>query len=170
MSESAVSTRRTTCVRTSPRAGSSSTGASTTEAPGATRVVIAASNFLGPFTAGLVIDHGGYRLAFLVMALLPLVCWYWVRTVQELPPVIVSPQQPKSRAWDLVTEPLFRRLLRPTLALADLDVLLPHEQAMFGSESWSRWSGRSSADGARVTIDSGTGDSASRRERSATSR
>jgi len=71
----------------------------------------AISNFIGPFTAGLVIDHGGYRLAFLVMALLPAVSWFWVRTVQELPPVITAPQHKKSRAWDLVTDPPFRRLL-----------------------------------------------------------
>jgi MFS family permease len=31
----------------------------------------AVSNFLGPFTAGLMIDHGGFRLAFLLMATLP---------------------------------------------------------------------------------------------------
>jgi MFS family permease len=71
----------------------------------------AVSNFIGPFTAGLVIDHGGYRLAFMVMALLPLVSWFWVRTVQELPPVIAPPQQKKSRAWDLFADPRFRRLL-----------------------------------------------------------
>lgn len=71
----------------------------------------AVSNFLGPFTAGLVIDHGGYRLAFLVMAVLPLVCWFWVRDVTELPPVIARAGARKSRAWDLLGEPMFRRLL-----------------------------------------------------------
>lgn len=71
----------------------------------------AVSNFVGPFTAGLVIDHGGYRLAFLALALLPLVCWFWVRTVHELPPVIAPPRQKKVRAWDLFADPLFRRLL-----------------------------------------------------------
>ncbi len=71
----------------------------------------AISNFLGPFSAGLVIDHGGYRMAFMLMAALPLMSWFWVRTVQELPPVIRSAQQKKSRAWDLMGEPMFRRLL-----------------------------------------------------------
>lgn len=71
----------------------------------------AVSNFLGPFSAGLVIDHGGYRLAFLVMAVLPLVCWFWVRDVTELPPVIAPAGARKSRAWDLLREPMFRRLL-----------------------------------------------------------
>jgi MFS family permease len=71
----------------------------------------AVSNFIGPFTAGLVIDHGGYRLAFMVMALFPLVSWFWVRTVQELPPLVSPPRQKKGRAWDLFAEPMFRRLL-----------------------------------------------------------
>jgi MFS family permease len=71
----------------------------------------AISNFLGPFSAGLVIDHGGFRLAFMVMATLPLMSWFWVRSVRELPPVIRSEEQKKSRAWDLMREPMFRRLL-----------------------------------------------------------
>jgi MFS family permease len=71
----------------------------------------AVSNFLGPFTAGLVIDHGGYRLAFFVLAMLPVVSWFWVRKVPELPPVVAPPQHAKSRAWDLFADPLFRRLL-----------------------------------------------------------
>jgi MFS family permease len=36
----------------------------------------AVSNFLGPFTAGLLIDHGSFRLAFLAMAALPLISWF----------------------------------------------------------------------------------------------
>ncbi len=71
----------------------------------------AVSNFIGPFTAGLVIDHGGYRLAFLMLALLPLVSWFWVRTVQELPPIVAPSRQKKDKAWDLVADPVFRRLL-----------------------------------------------------------
>lgn len=71
----------------------------------------AISNFLGPFSAGLVIDHGGFRLAFMLMATLPLMSWFWVRSVRELPPVIRSEEQKKSRAWDLMREPMFRRLL-----------------------------------------------------------
>jgi MFS family permease len=71
----------------------------------------AVSNFLGPFTAGLVIDHGGYRLAFLALALMPIASWLWIRTVPELPPVAVSPRHGKGRAWDLFADPLFRRLL-----------------------------------------------------------
>jgi MFS family permease len=71
----------------------------------------AASNFLGPFTAGLMIDHGGFRAAFLTLALLPLVCWFWVRTVRELAPLSGPAEHRKERTWDLLREPAFRRLL-----------------------------------------------------------
>ena len=71
----------------------------------------AASNFLGPFAAGLMIDHGGFRLAFLLMAALPLISWFWIKSVPDLPPVVRTQGQEKTRAWDLVREPLFRRLL-----------------------------------------------------------
>lgn len=69
------------------------------------------SNFLGPFAAGLVIDHAGFRWAFLVMAVLPLLAWAWIRGAHEAP----LPPQPanagRQRAWDLLREPMFRRLL-----------------------------------------------------------
>jgi MFS family permease len=71
----------------------------------------AVSNFLGPFTAGLMIDLGGFRPAFLLMAALPLVSWFWVRSVRELPPIVRSADQPAGTAWDLAREPMFRRLL-----------------------------------------------------------
>lgn len=71
----------------------------------------AISNFLGPFCAGLVIDHGGFRLAFLLMAALPLLSWLWVRTAQELPPIVRSAEHHQGKAWDLLREPMFRRLL-----------------------------------------------------------
>lgn len=70
----------------------------------------AVSNFLGPFTAGLMIDQGGFRPAFLLMAALPLISWFWVRSVRELEP-LVRPQGPAQTAWGLAREPLFRRLL-----------------------------------------------------------
>lgn len=69
------------------------------------------SNFLGPFVAGLMIDHAGFRWAFAVMAVLPLVSWAWIRGAHETP----LPEPPASagrqRAWDLVGDPMFRRLL-----------------------------------------------------------
>jgi MFS family permease len=71
----------------------------------------AVSNFLGPFAAGLMIDHAGFRAAFLLLALLPLVAWLWVRTTTELPPVIRAEGSHHGAAWNLLREPMFRRLL-----------------------------------------------------------
>jgi MFS family permease len=70
----------------------------------------AASNFLGPFASGLVIDHFGYRAAFLLLAVLAVSSWLWTRTARELPPEPAH-AGPPGRAWDLLREPLFRRLM-----------------------------------------------------------
>ncbi|HXD39433.1 MAG TPA: MFS transporter [Ramlibacter sp.] len=100
----------------------------------------AASNFLGPFSAGLMIDHGGFRSAFLLMAALPLVSWFWVRTARELPPVIRPEGHSGNRAWDLLSEPMFRRLLLVNWLLASCwDVhtfvlpVLGHERGLSAS-------------------------------------
>ena len=77
------------------------------------------SNFLGPFAAGLLIDHAGsspnsltgYRVAFFLLALLPLGSWFLVRSTQELPPVAVTEAGTRPKAWDLLREPMFRRLM-----------------------------------------------------------
>jgi MFS family permease len=82
----------------------------------------AMSNFLGPLVAGLLIDHvglwlggeagdlSGYRAAFLLMALLPLLTWWCVRHTPDLPAdEVVEPG--KRRAWDLLRDPMMRRLL-----------------------------------------------------------
>jgi predicted MFS family arabinose efflux permease len=71
----------------------------------------AVSNFIGPLAAGLLIDHSGFRAAFLFMALLPLTSWFWVRRTVELPPVVISQGDASGRAWDLLREPLMRRLM-----------------------------------------------------------
>ena len=79
----------------------------------------AVSNFIGPFTAGLLIDHAGptpgslwgYRAAFLLMAVLPLASWFLMRSTRELPPVIALDGSHKPKAWDLLREPQFRRLM-----------------------------------------------------------
>ena len=71
----------------------------------------AVSNFIGPFAAGLAIDHGGFKLAFFLMALLPIACWLWVRRATELPPVIRPEGTEQGTAWELVKETTFRRLL-----------------------------------------------------------
>lgn len=71
----------------------------------------AVSNFLGPLTAGLLIDQSGFRAAFLFLALLPLATWLWVRRTVELPPVVPNPGAAPKKAWDLLREPLMRRLM-----------------------------------------------------------
>ena len=79
----------------------------------------AISNFIGPFSAGLLIDHAGsapgdttgYRAAFLLMAVLPVMCWFCVRPTKELPPVIAPKDGKKHGAFDLLRDPTFRRLM-----------------------------------------------------------
>lgn len=81
----------------------------------------AVGNFVGPFGAGLLIDHAGaqagdlwgFRAAFLVMALLPLAAWYLGRGVVEIEP---EPRPAglagvSGSAIDLLRAPMFRRLL-----------------------------------------------------------
>lgn len=71
----------------------------------------ALSNFVGPLTAGLLIDLGGFRLAFFVLACFPLMTWLWVHRTRELPAVSPQPGATQGRAWDLLCNPMMRRLL-----------------------------------------------------------
>lgn len=100
----------------------------------------AVSNFLGPFSAGLVIDHGGFRWAFFLMAMFPLIAWLWVRTAHELPPVVRAQGEQHGPAWHLAREPMFRRLLVVNWLLSSCwDVhtfvvpVLGHERGMSAS-------------------------------------
>ena len=108
----------------------------------------AVSNFIGPFCAGLMIDHAGsvegstegYRAAFALLAVLPLLTWFWVRDTIELPPVIAAAGGAPQRAWDLMNEPPFRRLLIVNWVLSSCwDVhtfvvpLLGHERGLSAS-------------------------------------
>lgn len=71
----------------------------------------ALSNALGPVLAGTLIDHGGFRVAFAALMLLPLASLWWARRVPaEVPPA----QPPAARArssWELLRTPAMRRLL-----------------------------------------------------------
>jgi MFS family permease len=79
----------------------------------------AVSNFVGPFSAGLLIDHvgampnsiSGYRAAFFLMAVLPLASWFLVRPTRELPALIAANDGTQPKAWHLLREPTFRRLM-----------------------------------------------------------
>jgi predicted MFS family arabinose efflux permease len=59
----------------------------------------------------LLIDQVGFRLTFLCLAGLPLLTWLWVRHTRELQPVPVKPGVVKGKAWDLMREPMMRRLM-----------------------------------------------------------
>ena len=71
----------------------------------------AVSNFIGPFCAGLMIDHAGFRPAFLLLAAFPMVGWFWVQSTKELAPVARTASTPHGAALNLMRDTLFRRLL-----------------------------------------------------------
>lgn len=112
----------------------------------------AVSNFIGPVLAGLVIDHAGvwmggaagdtngYRAAFALLALFPLMTWFWIRHTQELPPAPVQPGTALRQVLDLLKERKMRRLLVVNWLLASCwDVhtfvvpVLGHERAYSAS-------------------------------------
>jgi MFS family permease len=81
----------------------------------------AASNFLGPLTAGVLIDFVGYRAAFAAMALLPWVCWFLMQPVSEPASFHTDPshhKNPLRSAWQMLSEPMFRRLMLVNLMLS----------------------------------------------------
>lgn len=79
----------------------------------------AASNFIGPFVVGLLIDHAGlvagsdhgYRAAFLLMTAFPLIAWLVLRSTTELATVATDKPIKSKSAFDLLREPTFRRLI-----------------------------------------------------------
>ncbi|MDR6887809.1 MULTISPECIES: MFS transporter [Variovorax] len=79
----------------------------------------AVANFVGPFLAGLLIDHAGrapadmlaFRVCFAAMAVLPIICWLLARGAYEPPRTAPAAGATPTRAWDLLREPMFRRLL-----------------------------------------------------------
>jgi predicted MFS family arabinose efflux permease len=73
-------------------------------------VAPAGSNFVGPILTGLVIDHAGFRAAFLMLAGLPLIAWLLVRRSPEMPREEAHAGSPGA-AWDLLRSPSMRRLL-----------------------------------------------------------
>ena len=75
----------------------------------------AAANFVGPFLAGVLIDVAGYRAAFALCACLPVLAWLLVRKAHEEPmplaQTVEGEQAIPRRAWDLLRDKDFRRLL-----------------------------------------------------------
>ena len=102
----------------------------------------AVSNFIGPFSAGFLIDHSGFRMAFFFLALLPLLTWFLVRTTREWPPTTNAndDQSQPNTTWDLLKEPMMRRLMLVNWFLASCwDVhtfvvpILGHEKGLSAS-------------------------------------
>lgn len=69
------------------------------------------SNFLGPFVAGLLIDASGFRAAYLLLALLPPLAWWWIRGVPEHGGASPDVERPRGSAWDLLRDRSFRHLM-----------------------------------------------------------
>jgi predicted MFS family arabinose efflux permease len=71
----------------------------------------ALANFIGPVTAGYLIDHGGFKVAFFVMAAFPIIMWLWMRKTREPAISEASKAVANNNVWDLFREPMLRRVL-----------------------------------------------------------
>lgn len=79
----------------------------------------AVSNFMGPFGAGLIIDHASqssadivaFQTCFAILAALPVLTWLLVLHVRELPIIAVNPNAQPTHAWDLLRNANFRCIL-----------------------------------------------------------
>jgi MFS family permease len=76
------------------------------------------SNFLGPFLAGLLIDASGFRAAYLLLALLPSLAWWWVRRVPDHPTPAAGETPRRQSSWDLLRDRPFRHLMLMNWMLA----------------------------------------------------
>lgn len=109
----------------------------------------AVANFMGPFLAGLVIDHAtgeagdqlSFRIAFAVLALLPLLSWLCVRGTRS--EALAPPQEggQPHHAWDLLRQKNFRWLLIVNWMVSScwdahtfVVPLLGHEKGLAASE------------------------------------
>ena len=102
----------------------------------------ALANFVGPVTAGALIDLAGFRVAFAVLTLMPLASLVSSRIVpREAPPPRASPtHQRANTSWDLLRSPALRHLLLVNWLLsASWDVhtfvlpILGHERGLSAS-------------------------------------
>lgn len=75
------------------------------------------SNVVGPVLAGFVIDAAGFRAAFAVMLLLPLLSWYCARGVPGATSA-VDARAGEGTAWDLLALPGMKRLMAVNLLLS----------------------------------------------------
>jgi MFS family permease len=106
------------------------------------------SNFIGPVMAGLMIDYAGqraadetgFRAAFLLMALLPVMTYLGLRKVREQQPAPSTDAKGSRRVLDLLRQPMMMRLLAVNWLLASCwDVhtfvvpVLGHERGLSAS-------------------------------------
>jgi MFS family permease len=75
------------------------------------------SNVVGPVVAGFVIDAAGFRAAYAVMLLLPLLSWTFARRVPPSAPS-AHPLSGDGTAWDLLALPGLKRLMLVNLLLS----------------------------------------------------
>ncbi|MEP7302568.1 MAG: MFS transporter [Caldimonas sp.] len=71
----------------------------------------ALSNVVGPVLAGALIDLSGFRLAFVVLAVLPLASLAWARLVPVEARDPKAPAPARRNSWNLLGEPGFGRLM-----------------------------------------------------------
>lgn len=71
----------------------------------------AVSNFIGPLLAGVVIDAWGFRPAYALLALLPLLAWLNVRRLRLPAHTQPTPNPQPEPSWTLLRQPGFARLL-----------------------------------------------------------
>ncbi len=76
------------------------------------------SNFFGPFAAGVVIDLYGFRAAYGLLAVLPLLGWLVMRSVAVPQTVPKTDAAAVPSPWSLVRQVQFRRLLLVNWLLA----------------------------------------------------
>ena len=69
------------------------------------------SNVIGPVAAGFLIDAWGFRAAYLLLLLLPLVTVVSAPRVPRAPPARVQDPAQRGTAWDLLQAPGLKRLL-----------------------------------------------------------
>lgn len=98
------------------------------------------SNFVGPFLAGVLIDASGFRAAYLLLALLPSLAWFWARGLSELPSQHASAGASSGSAWSLLRQPDLRRLMAVNWMLSScwdvhtfLVPVLGHERGLSAS-------------------------------------
>jgi len=76
------------------------------------------SNFLGPVAVGFLIDHGGFRSAFFVLATFPLLMWALMHNITESVISKASKDVRKNNSWALFKAPMLRRVLMVNLFLS----------------------------------------------------